>query len=393
MLSLLLLYLFLAIGFSFYCSVAEAVLLSITPSFIATLKESRPKMAETLRSLKANIDRPLAAILSLNTIAHTIGAAGVGAEAGKIGGSHYVGIASAVMTLLILIFSEIIPKTIGALYWRALGPIMATTVNWLIILLYPLVWLSELMTKLLSGGKAGHALTRDELTAMAEIGAQQGVLDTHESRVFRSLMRMPSLLVTDVMTPRVVVIAYPDSTTVSELFSNASDVPVSRIPIYRDQLDDAVGFVLKNDLLLAHARNEDQQTLSDFSRTLPIVSSTLSLSKLLERLLENRDHVAIVQDQYGSVVGIVTLEDVMETLLGLEIVDEQDAQVDMQTYARKLANRRVAKMGLSSTENAAASKASENRGNQEHTKAADSPNSQSIETESLPAASETKPNA
>ncbi|MEM6776326.1 MAG: hemolysin family protein [Planctomycetota bacterium] len=343
---LLILYLVLAIGFSFYCSVAEAVLLSITPSFIATLNEQRPKMAERLRALKSNIDRPLAAILSLNTIAHTIGAAGVGAQAGTLGGSHYVGIASAVMTLLILIFSEIIPKTIGALYWRALGPIVATTVQWLIVVLYPLVWLSERMTRVLSGGHASHAFTRDELTAMADIGAQQGVLDDSETRVFRALMRMPELTAADIMTPRLVVIARPDNTTVGEMLAETTPLPVSRIPIYSGRLDDLTGFVLKNDLLLAHARGENDQSLSALGRPLQTVSDTTPLPTLLEGLLESRDHIAMVSDQYGSLVGLVTLEDIVETLLGLEIVDEQDAQVDMQTFARKQAQQRLAKMGI-----------------------------------------------
>ncbi|MCC9641530.1 hemolysin family protein [Rhodopirellula sp. JC740] len=363
---LLLIYLVAAIGFSFYCSVAEAVLLSITPSFIATLEKTKPVAAQRLARLKGNIDRPLAAILSLNTVAHTIGAAGVGAEAARLYGNQAVGIASAVMTLLVLVFSEIIPKTIGALYWRALGPAIASSVRYLIFLMYPLVWMSELLTKLLSGGKSHHTLTRDELSAMAEIGAQQGVLDDHESRVFQSLMRLPDLTAQDIMTPRVVIIAYPETMTIGELLhktmpdpsdetnteqspgrvEDVVDLPVSRIPIYDQQLDRITGFVLKVDLLLAHTRGQSDRALKEFSRPIAIVRHNRPLPKLLEILLEGRHHLAMVSDDYGSIVGLVTLEDLVETLLGLEIVDESDTQVDLQQYARKRWEERAAKIGI-----------------------------------------------
>jgi len=348
---LLLTYLFAAIGFSFYCSVAEAVLLSITPSFIATLRKTNAKAAERLQRLKANVDRPLAAILSLNTIAHTIGAAGVGAQAAVVYNKgayadHAVGIASAVMTLLILVFSEIIPKTIGALHWRRLGPVVAMTVEWLIWVLYPLVWMSEILTRWLSGGHPTQVLTREELSAMAEIGVQQGVLEDHESRVFRSLMRMPDLCASDIMTPRVVVVALQENTTVAEVFDATEEFTVSRIPIFENKLDEVTGFVLKNDLLLASARGESERTLTEFARPVKTVLDSTPLPKLLEMLLEGRFHVAMVSDQYGSIVGLVTLEDLIETLLGLEIVDESDTQVDLQSYARKQWKERATRRGI-----------------------------------------------
>lgn len=349
---LLLTYLVVAIGFSFYCSVAEAVLLSITPSFIATLREKNAKAAERLQRLKGNVDRPLAAILSLNTIAHTIGAAGVGAQAASVYGGegilgeNAVAIASALMTLLILVFSEIIPKTIGALYWRTLGPVTGTSIEYLIWILYPLVYLSELLTKWLAGGHSHHALTRDELTAMAEIGAQQGVLKDHESRMFGALMRLPDLKASDIMTPRVVIIAYPETTTIEKIFASDVEVPVSRIPVYQNKLDEVTGFVLKNDLLVAQAKGDASQTLHDFVRPLKTVQATTPLPALLELLLEGRFHLAMVSDQYGSIVGLVTLEDLVETLLGLEIVDESDTEVDMQAFARKRWQERAAKRGL-----------------------------------------------
>lgn len=344
--TLLITYLCVAIGFSFYCSIAEAVLLSITPSFIKTLKKSKPRDAERLRVLKANIDRPLAAILSLNTIAHTIGAAGVGAEAAKAWGSGSLAIVSAVMTLLILFLSEIIPKTIGALYWRRLGPIVARTVEWLMWILFPLVWLSEKLTKVISGGKSHHTLTREELGAMADIGAEQGILEENESRIFRALMRFPQIRVSDIMTPRVVVLAFPESQTVGEVLDAHPDILVSRLPIFDERLDKASGFVMRTDLLLARSRDEDDKPLSEFRRDLTRIPDTESAQTAFDTLLNDRQHIALVIDQYGSAVGIVTLEDVIETLLGLEIVDEHDEEVDMQVFARNQWKIRAKQMGL-----------------------------------------------
>ncbi|MEO1615611.1 MAG: hemolysin family protein [Planctomycetota bacterium] len=347
---LLIIFLVSAIGFSFYCSVAEAVLLSITPSFIATLKESKPVDAGRLAALKSNIDRPLAAILSLNTIAHTVGAAGVGAQVSSIFGSQWLAVASGVMTLLILVFSEIIPKTIGALYWRSLGIWIARSVNWLIIGLYPLVWMSERLTKLLSGGKGHHALTREELGAMAEVGAQEGVLAENESKLFRSMMRFPEIKVADIMTPRAVVIAFPKETTVGEVLTDHPDLRVSRVPIYEEKLDNPVGFVLRTDLLLAAAKDNHDQTMGDISRELMSLQADTGASLAFDALLNDRQHIAIVIDQYGSAVGVVTLEDVIETLIGLEIVDEHDKQVDMQTFARKRWEERAKRLGLPTEE-------------------------------------------
>ncbi|KAA5540457.1 HlyC/CorC family transporter [Roseiconus nitratireducens] len=344
--TLLIIYLCVAIGFSFYCSVAEAVLLSITPSFTATLQKTKPADAVRLKVLKENIDRPLAAILSLNTIAHTIGAAGVGAQAAVVWGSGSVAIASAVMTLLILIFSEIIPKTIGALYWRSLAPLVGKSVMLLIWMLYPLVWISEKLTKLLSGGKVHHSVTREELHAMAEIGAQQGVLAEDESRIFRALMRFPQITVADIMTPRVVVIAFPQSSTVGQTLDSTPELRVTRIPIYDQRLDDATNFVLASDLLLARSRGENDRPLSELGRELATIADDTSAKAALDALLKNRQHIALVLDQFGSAVGIVTLEDVIETLLGLEIVDEQDTEVDMQTFARERWRERAKRHGI-----------------------------------------------
>ncbi len=348
-LALLLTFFAVAIGFSFYCSIAEAVLLSISPSFIATLKKTRPRDAERLGLLKTNIDRPLSAILSLNTIAHTVGAAGVGAQAGKIWGSGSLAIVSAVMTLLILVLSEIIPKTLGATYWRSLGPIVARSVRWLILALYPLVWLSEQLTRVLSGDQRHHVLTRDELGAMADIGAQQGVLEAGESKIFRSLMRFPQITVADIMTPRRVVLAFPESMTVGDVITQQPELNFSRLPIYEKELDQTSGFVMRSDVLLANARDRHDLSLSELRREIMTIPSDSSAKMAFDLLLGDRQHIALVIDQYGSAVGIVTLEDVIETMLGLEIVDEYDTEVDMQQFARQKWKERAAKLGLESS--------------------------------------------
>ncbi|QDV40936.1 Hemolysin C [Stieleria neptunia] len=343
--ALLLIYLTIAIGFSFLCSIAEAVLLSITPSYLAERKRDPNKSAARIIRLKENVDRPLAAILSLNTIAHTVGAAGVGAQAAKVYGSQWVGVTSAVLTLLILVFSEIIPKTIGAMHWRKLAGVVAGFIDGLILLMLPLVWLSEAITKVLSSGGDRELVTRGEVAAIAELGTQEGVLGTRESSVLKNLLKLDSVSVEDVMTPRTVVIAREQSTMLSEFAEELRKLPVSRIPIYDKRLDNVVGFVLQNDIMLALLAGETDKTLADFSRKLIAVEEHDSIADTFEVLLNQREHIALVTDKYGGMEGIVTLEDVVETLLGLEIVDEQDAQVDMQKLARERRRDRAERQG------------------------------------------------
>lgn len=338
-----------AIGFSFFCSVAEAVLLSVTPSYIATEKEKKKRSAVALEKMKANIDRPLAAILSLNTIAHTVGAAGVGAQAAGIWGPQAVGWASAAMTLLILTLSEIIPKTIGAVYWRVLAAWIARMVQWLIWVLLPLVWLSELMTRMLAGDKQ-EVVTREEVAAMAELSVAGGELKSDESRIFRNLLQLRELAVQDVMTPRTVIFSFPQDKTVGEVLAEHDHLPVSRIPVYEESLDEVTGFVLKSDILLAQANDQPATQLKELIRPLTTVPETASLSKLFDVLLNNREHIALVLDNYGGTDGLVTLEDVLETLLGAEIVDEADAATDMRRLARKRWKERAEALGLTPPE-------------------------------------------
>lgn len=338
-------YAVVALGFSFFCSVAEAVLLSVSPSYIATLENSGRGSAERLKRMKENVDRPLSAILSLNTIAHTVGAAGVGAEAAGIWGNSAVGYASAVMTLLILILSEIIPKTIGAVYWRQLAPSVAQALQVLIWLLFPLVWMSELMTKLIAGDKQ-EIVTREEVAATAAMSSEAGELEHGEHRILTNLLKLRSLQVEDIMTPRTVIFAFPEEMTVGELLSSHSKLPVSRIPVYEDSIDHTTGFVLKTDVLLTQANDQPDTKLKELRRPLKAIPATASLSDALELLLDQREHVALVVDEYGGADGLVTMEDVIETLLGAEIVDEHDQAADMQRVARRQWKKRLEAVGL-----------------------------------------------
>ncbi|EMI17428.1 hemolysin [Rhodopirellula maiorica SM1] len=343
---LLITYLCVAIGFSFLCSIAEAVLLSITPSFIAERRRDETKSSQRIIQLKENIDRPLAAILSLNTIAHTVGAAGVGAQAAKIYGDQYLGVISALLTLMILVLSEIIPKTVGALHWRRLAGSVAFMVQGLIVLMLPLVWMSEYLTRWLSGNKQQQLVTRAEIAAVAELGTREGLLKQHESRILRNLLKLESITVEDVMTPSTVVIAFEDTRQLSEISEELKTLPVSRIPLYQERRDNVTGFVLRSDLLASVVSGHSDKPLSDFSRPIMRIGEDESITVAFDKLLDSRAHIAMVMDKFGGVEGLVTLEDIIETLLGLEIVDEHDATVNMQELARQRWEMRREKQGI-----------------------------------------------
>ncbi|TWU25119.1 Hemolysin C [Novipirellula galeiformis] len=332
---LLITYLSIAIGVSFLCSIAEAVLLSITPSYIAERRTDKSRSAQRVIRLKENIDRPLAAILSLNTIAHTVGAAGVGAQAARIYGDHYLGLISAVLTLMILVFSEIIPKTIGALRWRQMAGTIAWSIEKLIPLMLPFVWLSEHLTRWLAGNKQQRLVTRAEIAAVAELGTREGLLKHYESRILRNLLKLESITVEEIMTPNTVVIALEESQPLSAIADEVKTAWASRIPLYRERRDVVTGFVLRNDLLAAIASGVTDKPLREYARPVQRIHEDESIMVALDQLVESRSHLAIVVDSFGGLEGIVTLEDVLETLLGMEIVDEQDANVDMQALARQ----------------------------------------------------------
>jgi CBS domain containing-hemolysin-like protein len=344
---LLVVYILIALVFSFVCSIAEAVLLSITPSYIEHLQQEQPKRAQLLKKLRLdNVDRSLAAILTLNTIAHTVGAIVAGAKATVVFGSAWIGLFSALMTLAILFFSEIIPKTIGAVYWERLAPVTAVFVRWLTKGLYPLIWVSEGLTKLISKGKQQHIFSREEFLAMAGLGKRTGDIDEHESRIIDNLFRLGSLKTKDIMTPRRVIQYLQENDKVSDIFDYVVSTNFSRIPIYSKDIDDITAFVLKDDVLMAKAQGHTSMELKEIQREMVCVLDEMTLPNLLETLLNQRLHIALVVDEYGDTRGLVTLEDLVETLLGMEIMDEVDEVRDMQKLAREQWLHRAKKRGL-----------------------------------------------
>jgi CBS domain containing-hemolysin-like protein len=344
--TLLILFVAFALIVSFLCSIMEAVLLSVTPSYVAALEGDHPTVARRLRQLKEDVDRPLAAILTLNTMANTVGAAGAGAQVARVFGSAYLAVFTAGLTLAILFLSEIIPKTLGAVYWRPLAPATVTLLRIIIPVLWPLVALARRLTRLISRGKRGMAVQRDEFTALAELGAKEGVFRAEESRVLKNLFRLGSLRTKHIMTPRIVVFAVPERQTVGEVLREHSEFRFSRIPVYGEDLDDVTGYVLKDDLLLCGARDQHDRQMREIRREILVIPETLSLSQLLERFLDSREHIALVVDEYGGTAGVVAMEDVVETVLGLEIVDEADKHKDMQELAREQWLRRAKRLGL-----------------------------------------------
>jgi CBS domain containing-hemolysin-like protein len=292
------------------------------------------------------VGRSLAAILTLNTIAHTVGAIGAGSEATVVFGSAWFGLFSAVMTLMILFLSEIIPKTLGAVYWRHLTWPTAFFVRYLIMLLYPLILIAEGLTKLIAHRKDVHVFSRDEFIAMAGIGEKAGQIREHETRIIRNLFRLGSLKAKDIMTPRTVILGFQQDMSVAEALDAIPHCSFSRLPIYGGNLDDVTGFILKSDMLLYKAEAMGDVKLKNLKRDLQAVHDDMPLSDLLEFLLDQRQHIALVVSEYGGTRGLVTLEDAVETLLGMEIVDELDSVEDMQALARQQWTKRARALGL-----------------------------------------------
>ncbi len=344
--TLLLIYMALALGVSFLCSIMEAVLLSVSPSFIARQEQEGRWLGAKLRKFKDNVDQPLAAILSLNTIAHTVGAAGAGAQAAAVFGDAYIGVISAVLTFLILVVSEIIPKTLGAAYWRQLSPSVVRALEVTIWSMWPLVKLADSLTRLLTKGKEKSTVHREEFIALAELGAKEGVFHKYESRILNNLFCFREVRTRDIMTPRTVVFALSENLAVEETLSLHTKLTFSRIPVYGENLDKVTGFVLKSEVLLAGQEKGDT-LLSELRRPLVMIPGDLPLHSLFERLMNENAHIALVVDSYGGTEGVVTMEDFIETLLGLEIVDEVDTVEDMQAMAREQWRRRARKVGLS----------------------------------------------
>lgn len=332
---LLLFYLSLALLVSFLCSIAEAVILSVTEPFVKMKELEGKATVKYLKSLKRNIDRPLSAILSINTVAHTVGAAGVGAQAVQIFGEMYFGIISAILTILILFFSEIIPKTIGAIYWRKLALPTAILIIGMVYISYPLVIISELITRMISKKKSSQTVTREEVAAIAYLGKKDGALEESESKIIDNVIKLNSLKIKDIMTPRTVVVSAPEETTLEDFFHNPDYLQYSRIPVYDDNMDHVTGYVLKSDVLENLAKDKHNLRLKDLKRSIIIFFENLSVPKLLEELLLKKEHIALIIDEYGGMQGLATMEDVIEAILGAEIIDEKDSVADLQELARK----------------------------------------------------------
>lgn len=333
--ALLLLYLFLALVVSFICSIMEAVLLSTPVSFLMVRSNEGHRYAGRMISMKQTIDRPLSAILSLNTVAHTVGAAGVGAQAVAVFGEVYFGLVSAVLTILILVLTEIIPKTIGATYWRSLVPAASLTIRIMIVVAYPLVLISAFITKVISKGASDHTTSREEISALAHIGTEEGVFAEKENKIIQNLIRLRHVKVTEVMTPRVVVSVADENMSLDSFLKVKDYLKFSRIPVYQGNDEHVSGYVFRQEVFEKLAEDRTGMRLSDIKREITIVPNTQPLLSVWEKLLESKEHIALVVDEYGGMDGIVTMEDIIESLLGFEIIDEKDTVADMQQYARE----------------------------------------------------------
>lgn len=331
--TLLFVYLTIAIGVSFLCSVLEAVLLSVTPSFVEKTQLEHPRSAKHLVNVKQQLDKSLASILILNTFAHTMGAAGVGSQALQIFGKEWETLIAVLLTLVILYFSEIIPKTLGSTYWQKLAIPSAFIISLLVKMVYPLVWISTLLTKLFHNQK-GNDITREEIIALASLSHKKGQLFSQESDYLSNLLSLRDKNAEQILTPRTVVHMLDESLTVTDALNNPVTEQFSRIPIYAKNSDNVTGKVIRTDLFEAERQGMGSEPILNFSKSIFRVSEKLSVHKLIDLFIKKQAHLFLVEDEFGQTAGVVTLEDAIETLLGCEIVDERDVVEDMQALAK-----------------------------------------------------------
>lgn len=336
----LILYFALAMVVSFLCSLLEAVLLSLTPGYIESQVNEGHKAGVILKHLKNNLDRPLAAILTLNTVAHTVGAAGVGASVNTLWGDQWLAIASGVLTLCILIFSEIIPKTLGAAYYKSLAAATAYVIISMVFILKPIVVVLEFIAGFITPTAAKGTISREEVHAIADLGHSDGTLHFQETRVIQNLLALKNIRVKDVLTPRSVVLAFKNDETISQVVANHSPIRFSRIPIYGKDLDDVTGIVNRYKIVQALSNGQGNEKLEVIAKPIHVVPDTKTVASALDDFVERREQLFLVVDEYGGTEGIISLEDVIETLLGVEIVDEYDAVQDMRKLARQIGQRR-----------------------------------------------------
>jgi CBS domain containing-hemolysin-like protein len=338
--TLLFIYLAIAIGVSFLCSILEAVLLSITPSYIEKTATSRPRAGKLLNSTKEHLDESLSSILILNTLAHTMGAAGVGSQAIQVFGEQWETLIAVLLTLAILYFSEIIPKTIGATFWQKLAIPSVFIIRWLVKLVYPLVWLSTRLTRLFSKNK-GNQITREEIIALATLSHRDGTLFQQENEYLSNLLRLREIRTEQILTPRTVVHMFEEATTVTEALNHSKTQEFTRMPIYRGTPDSITGKVIKHDLYQAERNGHGSDPVSNYAKKINRVSEKLPVQKLLDLFIRQRMHLFLVEDEFGQTAGIVTLEDAIETLLGREILDESDSTEDLQELAKEKYRQRL----------------------------------------------------
>jgi len=345
---LLFTYLGIALLFSFLCSILEASLLSTTPVHINMKKKQGKKYAGVLEHYKKNIDLPLSAILTLNTFAHTIGAAGVGSQAQKLWGEEYLTITSIILTLIILIASEIVPKTLGATYWKSLGRFTVISLRIMIYSpLYPFIILTNFITKVLRKDSDNTSIiSQTEFRAITDSVIEEGIIDEEESQLLQNLMKFRHIKIRSIMTPQVVVVAAEENSQIENFYESHDDIPFSRIPVYKEELNNFTGFVLKDEIMEMIIDERGHEPLKSIVRPIKIVNEEMPIIKLFYKLIDLKAHIAMVVDEYGQVAGLVTMEDVFETLIGLEIVDEMDNVEDMQVLARKNWEERARKLGL-----------------------------------------------
>lgn len=338
--TLLIIYLFIAIGVSFLCSVLEAVLLSVTPAFVESQIKHRPRRGQVLKRVKDDLDQSISSILILNTFAHTMGAAGVGAQAVRVFGPKWESLVAFLLTLAILYLSEIIPKTLGATFWKQLSLPAAYVIRFLVTILYPLVWLSALITRKFARGEAS-VISRDELAALARLGRKEGALGHQESELLENILLLRETRTEEILTPRTVVTALEATRTLSDSLEELDESPFTRIPVYHNDLDNIEGVVLRPRIYEAELDGEGDKMLREFVIPLFRVSEELPVLLLLDQFIKRKQHMFLVEDEYGQTAGIVTLEDAMETLLGREIMDESDTVEDMQQLAKSKYRHRL----------------------------------------------------
>ena len=332
--TLLIIYLLLTMGISFLCSLLESVLMSTPISFISMKEEEGDRNATLFMKFKQDPDRPLTAILSLNTIANTLGAAAVGHQATQLSGDHVFGIVSAAMTILILVFSEIVPKSIGTSHWKNLLW-LSHVMQLLVYLLFPVVWVVDKLHDTISNEDPDTGISREEVSAMANIGEEEGVLDGSENKVIQNIIKLDDIKAYDVMTPRVVAAIASEQMTLRNFYKQEDLSHNSRIPVYSDSPEFITGYILRYDALENLADDKFDMRLKDIKRKIAAFHEETSVSDIWESLLKTKDQIACIIDDYGCFQGIITLEDIMETILGMEIIDENDTITDMQQYARE----------------------------------------------------------